>query len=138
MSGWNGPETVVIGHHTRKTPVAVQAGARTQLVGVVAAGLLIVFMLLAPGLPAYLPSSTLTAIVVVSAASLVDVKTLVRLVLPNGGKCGQGLSKNARRVGVSASVPVRYTGEHAVTQIPTGVGRVNGWGSLAEAMLTSL
>jgi len=62
-----------------RTPVAVQAGARTQLVGVVAAGLLIAFMVLAPGLPAYLPSSTLAAVVIVSAASLVDVTTLVRL-----------------------------------------------------------
>src|SRR5450830_1833596 len=62
-----------------RTPVAVQAGARTQLVGVVAAGLLVAFMVLAPGLTAYLPSSTLAAVVIVSAASLVDVKTLVRL-----------------------------------------------------------
>ena len=64
---------------TSRTPVAVQAGARTQLVGVVAAGLLIAFMVLAPGLTAYLPSSTLAAVVIVSAASMVDVKTLVRL-----------------------------------------------------------
>jgi high affinity sulfate transporter 1 len=62
-----------------RTPVAVQAGARTQLVGVVAAGLLVVFMVLAPGLPAYLPSSTLAAVVIVSAASMVDVTTLMRL-----------------------------------------------------------
>ncbi|PVU81459.1 sodium-independent anion transporter (plasmid) [Cellulomonas sp. WB94] len=62
-----------------RTPVAVQAGARTQLVGVVAAGLLVVFMLVAPGLTAYLPSSTLAAVVIVSAASLVDIRTLVRL-----------------------------------------------------------
>ena len=62
-----------------RTPVAVQAGARTQLVGVVAAGLLVAFMVLAPGLTAYLPSSTLAAVVIVSAASLVDVKTLARL-----------------------------------------------------------
>lgn len=62
-----------------RTPVAVQAGARTQLVGVVAAGLLVAFMVLAPGLPAYLPSSTLAAVVIVAAASMVDVTTLVRL-----------------------------------------------------------
>ena len=62
-----------------RTPVAVQAGARSQLVGVVAAVLLIAFMLLAPGLPAYLPSSTLAAVVIAAAASFVDVSTLVRL-----------------------------------------------------------
>lgn len=64
---------------TSRTPVAVQAGARTQLVGVVAAGLLIVFMFLAPGLPQYLPSSTLAAVVVVAASSMIDINTLVRL-----------------------------------------------------------
>ncbi len=62
-----------------RTPVAVQAGARTQLVGVVAALLLMAFMVLGPGLTAFLPSSTLAAVVIVSAASFVDVKTLVRL-----------------------------------------------------------
>lgn len=62
-----------------RTPVAIQAGARTQLAGIVAAGLLVVFMLLAPGLTNYLPSSTLAAVVIVAAASMVDVKTLLRL-----------------------------------------------------------
>ena len=62
-----------------RTPVAVQAGAHTQLGGVAAAGLLIAFMVLTPGVTAYLPSSTLAAVVIVSAASLVDVTTLVRL-----------------------------------------------------------
>ncbi|RYV50095.1 SulP family inorganic anion transporter [Pengzhenrongella frigida] len=64
---------------TSRTPVAVQAGARTQLVGVVAAGLLIVFMVVVPGLPRFLPTSTLAAVVIVAAASMVDVRTLVRL-----------------------------------------------------------
>lgn len=63
-----------------RTPVAVQAGARTQLTGVVAALLLVVFMLVAPGLPAYLPSATLAAVVIAAASSFVDVRTLVRLV----------------------------------------------------------
>ena len=52
-----------------RTPVAVQAGARTQLTGVVAAVLLVVFMLVAPGLPAYLPSATLAAVVIAAASS---------------------------------------------------------------------
>lgn len=62
-----------------RTPVAVQAGARTQLTGVVAALLIVAFMLVAPGLPAYLPSATLAAVVIVAASSFVDVHTLVRL-----------------------------------------------------------
>lgn len=64
---------------TSRTPVAVQAGARTQLAAVVAACLVAVFMLAAPKLTAFLPSSTLAAIVIVSAASLVDLGTLARL-----------------------------------------------------------
>jgi high affinity sulfate transporter 1 len=62
-----------------RTPVAVQAGARTQLAGVVAAGLVVVFMTLLPGVTAYLPSSTLAAVVIVAASSFVDVRALVRL-----------------------------------------------------------
>lgn len=62
-----------------RTPVAVQAGARTQLTGLVAAAVLVAFMLLAPGLPAYLPTSTLAAVVIVAAASMVDLRTLGRL-----------------------------------------------------------
>ncbi|MGN8245927.1 SulP family inorganic anion transporter [Cellulomonas soli] len=63
-----------------RTPVAVQAGARTQLVGVVAAVALAAFMLLAPGLTATLPTSALAAVVIVAASSFVDVRTVVRLV----------------------------------------------------------
>ncbi|WP_449385499.1 SulP family inorganic anion transporter [Cellulomonas soli] len=63
-----------------RTPVAVQAGARTQLVGVVAAVALTAFMLLAPGVTATLPTSALAAVVIVAASSFVDLRTVVRLV----------------------------------------------------------
>ena len=62
-----------------RTPVAEQAGSRTQLTGVVGAGLLVVFIVLAPGLTAFLPSATLAAVVMVAAVSLIDVRTVVRL-----------------------------------------------------------
>ena len=57
-----------------RTPVAEQAGSRTQLTGVVGAALLIAFILLAPGLTAYLPSATLAAVVISAAVSLIDVR----------------------------------------------------------------
>lgn len=63
-----------------RTPVAEQAGSRTQLTGIVGAALLIVFILLAPGLTAYLPSATLAAVVISAAVSLIDVRGFVRLV----------------------------------------------------------
>jgi high affinity sulfate transporter 1 len=62
-----------------RTPVAEQAGARTQLVGVIGAGLLILFILVAPGVTGYLPSSTLAAVVIVAASSLLDIPAVLRL-----------------------------------------------------------
>lgn len=63
-----------------RTPIVLDAGAKTQLSGVVAALLVVLFMVLAPGLTAFLPTATLAAVVIVAASSLVDIKTLVRLV----------------------------------------------------------
>ncbi len=62
-----------------RTPVAEQAGGRTQLLGVVAAAALVGFILFAPDLTSYLPSSVLAAVVIVAASSLVDVHTFVTL-----------------------------------------------------------
>lgn len=63
-----------------RTPIALEAGARSPLSGVIAAALVVLFMIAAPGVTAYLPSSTLAAVVIVAAASIVDAKTLVRLI----------------------------------------------------------
>jgi high affinity sulfate transporter 1 len=62
-----------------RTPVAEQAGGRTQLLGVVAALALVAFILFLPDLTSYLPSSVVAAIVIVAASSLVDVKTFATL-----------------------------------------------------------
>lgn len=62
-----------------RTPVAIQAGARTQLTGVIGALILIAFMFLTPGLTAYLPASALAAVVISAAISLIDVRSLVSL-----------------------------------------------------------
>ncbi|MBW9109473.1 STAS domain-containing protein [Microbacterium ureisolvens] len=66
-----------------RTPVAEQAGARTQLTGVVGAVLLIVFILALPDLTRFLPSATLAAVVISAAVSLIDVRGVVRLVRIN-------------------------------------------------------
>ena len=50
-----------------RTPVAEQSGARTQLAGVVGALAVLVFVLVAPRLTAYLPDATLAAVVIVAA-----------------------------------------------------------------------
>lgn len=62
-----------------RTPVAEQAGSRTQLTGVVGALLIIAFILLVPGLTEFLPSATLAAIVISAAVSLIDVSAVLRL-----------------------------------------------------------
>ena len=62
-----------------RTPVAEQAGARTQLTGIVAAVALVGFVLFTPDLTSYLPSSVVAAVVIVAASSLVDVHTFATL-----------------------------------------------------------
>lgn len=62
-----------------RTPVAEQAGAKTQLTGVVGALLIVGFILLAPDLTDLLPATTLAAVVIVAATSLVDFPAFVRL-----------------------------------------------------------
>jgi high affinity sulfate transporter 1 len=61
------------------TPVAEQAGARTQVTGVTGALMLVAFVLLAPDLTSYLPSATLAAVVIVAASSFVDIPAVVHL-----------------------------------------------------------
>ncbi|MFJ5700205.1 SulP family inorganic anion transporter [Arthrobacter sp. NPDC093139] len=66
---------------TSRTPVALNAGARTRLAGLSAGIWLLVFMLTLPGVTAHLPSSVLSGVVIVAAASMVDVggmKGLIR------------------------------------------------------------
>lgn len=63
-----------------RTPVAEQAGSKSQLTGVVGAVLIVLFMLLAPGLTGFLPSATLAAVVIMAASRLVDVRGFLRLV----------------------------------------------------------
>ena len=63
-----------------RTPIVLDAGGRSPLSGVVAALLVVLFMILVPGVTAFLPTATLAAVVIVAAASLVDVKTLLRLI----------------------------------------------------------
>lgn len=64
---------------TSRTPIALEAGAKSPLGGVVAAILVVLFMILAPGVTTYLPSTVLAGVVMVAAASILDLRTLRRL-----------------------------------------------------------
>jgi high affinity sulfate transporter 1 len=62
-----------------RTAVAQQAGARTQLAGVVGAALITVTIVFVPGLFRNLPQPVLAAIVITAALSLADVPGTMRL-----------------------------------------------------------
>ena len=61
-----------------RTAVADQSGAKTQLTGVVGAGLVVLLLLFLNGLLADLPQTALAAVVITAALSLTDVRSLRR------------------------------------------------------------
>jgi high affinity sulfate transporter 1 len=62
-----------------RTAVAYQAGARTQLSGVIGAGLIILMIVLVPGLFRNLPQPALAAVVITASLSLADIPGSARL-----------------------------------------------------------
>ena len=62
-----------------RTAVAEQAGAKTQLTGVVGAAAIVLMLVLVPGLLKNLPNPTLAAVVIAASLSLADVPGTVRL-----------------------------------------------------------
>jgi high affinity sulfate transporter 1 len=62
-----------------RTAVAEQAGARTQVTGLVGAGAITLMLVLVPGLLRNLPQPTLAAVVIAASLSLADVPGTVRL-----------------------------------------------------------
>lgn len=62
-----------------RTAVAAQAGARTQLTGVVGAAVIMLMLLLVPGLLRDLPQPALGAVVIAASLSLADVPGTVQL-----------------------------------------------------------
>lgn len=68
-----------ISSSSSRTPVAEQAGAKSQLTGVVGALCIALLLLFAPTLLQNLPSAALGAVVISACLSLVDVKGVIRL-----------------------------------------------------------
>ncbi len=62
-----------------RTAVAEQAGAKTQLTGVVGAALIVLMLVLVPGLLKNLPNPTLAAVVIAASLSLADLPGTLRL-----------------------------------------------------------
>jgi MFS superfamily sulfate permease-like transporter len=61
-----------------RTAVAEESGAKSQLTGLVGAGLVVVLLLFLNNLLADLPQSALAGVVIAAALSLLDIPTLVR------------------------------------------------------------
>jgi high affinity sulfate transporter 1 len=68
-----------ISSSSSRTPVAEQAGAKTQLTGVVGALCIALLLVFAPALLQNLPDAALGAVVIAACLSLVDVQGFVRL-----------------------------------------------------------
>ena len=62
-----------------RTAVAEQAGAKTQVTGLVGAALIVLMLVVAPGLLKNLPNPTLAAVVIAASLSLADIRGTVRL-----------------------------------------------------------
>jgi len=62
-----------------RTAVAEQAGAKTQLTGVIGAATIVLMLVLVPGLLKNLPNPTLAAVVIAASLSLADLPGTVRL-----------------------------------------------------------
>jgi high affinity sulfate transporter 1 len=62
-----------------RTAVAEQAGAKTQVTGLVGAVSITLILLLAPGMFRNLPQPTLAAVVIVASTALADVRGMARL-----------------------------------------------------------
>jgi high affinity sulfate transporter 1 len=62
-----------------RTPVAISAGARSQLTPLVGAATIVLLLLVAPGALRNLPQSILAAVVITAAVGLVDLRAVRRL-----------------------------------------------------------
>jgi MFS superfamily sulfate permease-like transporter len=68
-----------ISSSSSRTAVAEQSGARTQLTGLMAAGLVLLMLVAFPGLVRDLPMSVLSAVIIVASVRLFDARGLMRL-----------------------------------------------------------
>ncbi len=75
-----------------RTAVAEQAGAQTQVTGLVGAAAIATMLLAFPGLLRDLPQPTLAAVVIVASLSLADIPGVVRLWRQRRTECGLSIA----------------------------------------------
>ncbi|KVV44043.1 transporter [Burkholderia ubonensis] len=72
---------------TSRTPVAMAAGAQSQVTNLVAAACIVLLLAAAPTLLMRVPRAALAAVVVYAALGIVDVRSVVRLYRMRRGEC---------------------------------------------------
>ncbi|KWF80921.1 transporter [Burkholderia diffusa] len=70
-----------------RTPVAIAAGAQSQITNVVAAACIVILLIAAPMLLTFVPRTALAAVVIYAAFGIADVRSVVRLYRMRRGEC---------------------------------------------------
>ena len=117
-----------------RTAVAEQAGAKTQLTGVVGAALIVLMLVLVPGLLKNLPNPTLAAVVIAASLSLADVPGTVRLWRQRRVECllsitaflGVALLGVLQGIAVAVALSILNVFRRAWRPYQTTLGRVPG------------
>ena len=126
-----------------RTAVAEQAGAKTQLTGVVGAVLIVLMLVLVPGLLKNLPDPTLAAIVIAASLSLADIPGTVRLwhqrrvefTLCMAAFLGVALLGVLEGIAVAVALSILNVFRRAWWPYQTTLGRVEGMAGLHDREL---
>ncbi|MCW3503046.1 SulP family inorganic anion transporter [Burkholderia cenocepacia] len=70
-----------------RTPVAIAAGAQSQITNLVAAACITILLVAAPALLIFVPRTALAAVVIYAAFGIADVRSVVRLYRMRRGEC---------------------------------------------------
>jgi high affinity sulfate transporter 1 len=117
-----------------RTAVAEQAGAKSQVTGVVGAAAIILVLLFVPGLLRNLPQPTLAAVVIAASLSLADIPATVRLwhqrraefVISLAAFLGVALLGVLQGIAVAVALSIIYIFRRAWWPYQTQLGRVPG------------
>ena len=117
-----------------RTAVADQAGAKTQLTGLVGAAAIMLMLVLAPGLLRSLPQATLAAVVIAASLSLADIAGVRRLwrqrraewLLSIAAFLGVALLGVLQGIGIAVALSILNIFRRAWWPYMTTLGRVPG------------
>ena len=117
-----------------RTAVASQSGAKTQLTGLVAASLVLLMLVVAPGLVQAMPQPVLAAVIIAASLSLFDLAALRRLYAMRTSEfalavaCGLGVAFIGVLQGIVIAVALSamYIFKRAWSPYATVLGQVPG------------